>query len=262
MRATIMQRIIVLTALIAALAAPAHAQFVVIDPGNLAQAVLIADRTLREYDTLVAQYETLVRMSRGLGNMDPYRIPPIPNAEHDVSRWEFGGPWLHGLNSGDPDGAAYRASTRRLEPPANTLQQLPPDARRAVEQAYATVDVTDAIAQAGGQQVALIRSYGRRLQQAIDALEGDVVSTDPKSHEMTAVLDKVAAGSLIARRQDMATNQLLSSALEQLLARSKRLRDTEAVTMNMRIGTLRNGRTAGDSVVRGAADDLRTWQQP
>ena len=122
--------------------------------------------------------------------------------------------------------------------------------------------VTDAVAQAGGQQVALIRSYGRRLQQAIDALEGDVVSTDPRSHEMTAVLDKVAAGSLIARRQDMATNQLLSSALEQLLARSKRLRDTDAVTMNMRIGNIRSGRAAGASVVRGAADDLRTWQQP
>jgi hypothetical protein len=257
-----MQRIIVLTAVIAALAAPAHAQFVVIDPGNLAQAVLIADRTLREYETLVAQYETLVRMSQGLGNLDSYRIPPVPNAEHDVSRWEFGGPWLQGLNSGDPDGAAYRGSKRHLEPPASILQQLPPDAQRAIEQAYATVDVTDAVAQAGGQQVALIRNYGRRLQQAIDALEGDVVSADPRSHEMTAVLDKVAAGSLLARRQDMATNQLLSSALEQLLARSKRLRDTDAVTMNMRIGNIRSGRAAGASVVRGAADDLRTWQQP
>jgi hypothetical protein len=79
---------------------------------------------------------------------------------------------------------------------------------------------------------------------------------------MTAVLDKVAAASLIARRQDMAANQLLSHALEQLLARSKRVRDTEAVTMNMLLGGLRSGRTAGASVVRGAANDLRTWSQP
>ena len=79
---------------------------------------------------------------------------------------------------------------------------------------------------------------------------------------MTAILDKVAAGELIGRRQDMATNQLLSHALEQLLARSKRLRDTEAATMNMRLGGLRSGRAAGASLVRGAGDDLRTWRQP
>ena len=52
---------------------------------------------------------------------------------------------------------------------------------------------------------------------------------------MTAILDKVAAGELLGRRQDMASNQLLSHALEQLLARGKRLRDTEAATMNMQL---------------------------
>ena len=257
-----MTRVFVSFLVLTALAAPARAQFVVIDPGNLAQAVLIAERTLREYEALRAQYETLVRMSRGLGNMERYRIPTVIGAEHDLQRWEYGRSWLQGLNTGDPAGTAYRGSVRRLEAPGYSLQQLPPTARRAVEQAYATVDIADSVAQLGGHQVALIRGYSRRLQQAIDALEGDVVNTDPRSHEMTAVLDKVAAGSLIARRQDMATNQLLSHSLEQLLARSKRLRDTEAATMNMRLGALRSGRTAGTSVVRGAADDLRTWRQP
>jgi hypothetical protein len=44
----------------------------------------------------------------------------------------------------------------------------------------------------------------------------------PGYHEITAVLDKIAGGQLIARRQDMAVNQLLSHMLEQLLARGKR----------------------------------------
>ena len=79
---------------------------------------------------------------------------------------------------------------------------------------------------------------------------------------MTAVLDKVAAGELLARRQDMATNQLMSHALEQLLARSKRMRDTEAATMNMRLLGLRDGRAAGTNLISGAANDLRTWRQP
>lgn len=258
-----MHRVIIfVTVVVIASALPARAQFVVVDYGNLAQAVLIAERTLREYETLMAQYETLRRMSQGLGNMERYRIPTIAAADHDVQRWEYARSWLQGLNIGDPNGTAYRSSTRRLEPPGFALQQLPPAARRATEQAYATVEIADAVAQGGGHQIALIRSYSRRLQRAIDALEGDVVSGDPRAHEMTAVLDKVAAGALIARRQDMAANQLLSHSLEQLLARSKRLRDAEAATMNMRLGALRSGRAAGASVVRGAADDLRTWRQP
>ena len=79
---------------------------------------------------------------------------------------------------------------------------------------------------------------------------------------MTAVLDKVAAGELVARRQDMATNQLLSHALEQLLARSKRMRDSEAAAMNMRLIGMRDGRTAGANLIHGTADDLRSWRQP
>ena len=79
---------------------------------------------------------------------------------------------------------------------------------------------------------------------------------------MTAVLDKIAAGELLARRQDMATNQLLSHALEQLLARSKRMRDTEAATMNMRLTTWRDGRAATARSHPGTGDALRTWRQP
>ncbi|MGE3341848.1 MAG: hypothetical protein AB7L71_00315 [Vicinamibacterales bacterium] len=257
-----MKRVIVGVFVMFATAAPVRAQFVVIDHGNLAQAVLIAERTLREYEALMAQYQTLLRMSQGLGDMDRYRVPAVTGTEHDIHRWEYGRSWLEGLNSGDPAGTAYKSATRHLESPGYALQQLPGAARRAVEHAYATVDIADSVAQVGGHQLALIRGYSRRVQQAIDALEGDVVSADPRLHEMTAVLDKVAAGSLIARRQDMAANQLLSHSLEQLLARGKRLRDAEAATMNMRLGALRSGRTSGTSVVRGAAEDLRTWRQP
>jgi hypothetical protein len=248
--------------LLVGVAVPARAQFAVVDHGNLTQAVLIAERTLREYEALVAQYQTLVRMSTGLGNMQRYRVPTVLGSEHQTDRWAYGRSWLQGLNAGDPSGAAYRAAARRLESPGYALQQLPPAARRAAKQAYATVEIADSVAQLGGHQVGLIRAYSRRLQQAIDALEGDVLSSDPSARDMTAVLDKVAAGTLIARRQDMAANQLLSHSLEQLLARSKRVRDTEAAAMNMRLGALRNGRVAGTSVVKGAADDLRTWRQP
>ncbi len=257
-----MARLVSLTVALSVLAAPAHAQFVVHDPGNFAQAVLIAERTLREYQTLWEQYQTIVRMGQGLGNMDRYRIPTIATTVHDPGRWEYGRAWLEGLNAGDPTGAAYAADVRRLERPGSALQQLSPAARKAVENAYATIEITDSMAQTGGHQIALVRGYSGRTQRAINALEADVLNGLTSYHEMTAILDKVAAGELIGRRQDMAANQLLSHALEQLLARGKRLRDTEAAAMNMRLVGMRDGRVAGESLVKGAASDLRTWRQP
>jgi hypothetical protein len=79
---------------------------------------------------------------------------------------------------------------------------------------------------------------------------------------MTAILDKVAAGELLGRRQDMAANQLLSHAVEQLLARSKRQRDTEASTLNMQLVTWRDGEAANRAFRAGAGHALSTWRQP
>jgi uncharacterized protein DUF4141 len=257
-----MTRVAAMIVVIGLLASPAQAQLVVIDPGNLAQAIVIAERTLREYETLWDQYQTILRMAHGLGSMDRYRTPPIALTGHDLARWPYGGGWLQGLNSGDARGVLYRQSTRPLDQPGTLLQQLPPSARRAVENAYATIEITDSIAQIAGHQVALTRGYNGPLQQAVQALERDVLNPRSSYHDMTAVLDKIAAGELLARRQDVATNQLLSHALEQLLVRSKRLRDTEAATMNMRLGGMLGGRDAGATIIRGAADDLRRWRQP
>src|SRR6266436_9704503 len=253
-----MFRIMSLTFTVLLFAVSARAQFVVIDPGNLAQAILIADRTLSEYNTLLQQYQTILRMAQGLGPLDRYRIPTIGITGHDPARWPYGAPWLQGMNSGDARGTLYFQTARPLERPGALLAQLPPAARKAIEDAYATIEITDSVAQIGGHQVALVRGYSGVLQQATQALEADVMDSRSRFHEMTAVLDKVAASELLARRQDMATNQLMSHALEQLLVRSKRMRDTEAATMNMRLLGMRDGRAAGASLIQGAADDLRT----
>jgi hypothetical protein len=251
-------------AAVVTLFAPVHvdAQIPVIDPGNLAQAVLIAERTLREYELLQQQYETLTRMSTGLGNMERYRLPVTPGVSHDAARWPYGRALLDALNHGDPAMASFGAVTRPLQPSALALDRLPAEARRALHSAYATVDMTDALSQAAGHDIGTSRVYAQQLERAIVALQADVTNPASEFHELTAILDKVAAGALIGRRQDSVANDLLARTLEQILARSKRARDTEAATMNMRLGGMRDGRAAGDSIVRGAADDLRTWRQP
>jgi hypothetical protein len=257
-----LKRITVAALLLITIVAPARAQFVVSDPENLAQAVLIAERTLQEYNTLLEQYRTVVRMSQGLGSLDRYRMPAIAFNSPDAANRPYGAPWIQGLNAGDPYGDLYYQTTRSLEKPGTLLDPLPSPPRKAVENSYATIEMTDSVAVIGAHQVALIRGYSQQLQDAVQALERDVANPGTEYHQVTSILDKVAAGELIGRRQDMATNQLLSHALEQLLVRGKRTRDTEAANMNMRLLGMRDGRTASTSVVKGAADDLRAWRQP
>ncbi len=244
-------------------ATPADAQLVVIDPANLIQAVLIAARTEAYYEELQAQYRTIQQIAEGLGSMEGYRVPAISITQHDAARWRYGRPWIQAFNSGDPAGTAYFATAvPLLRPDPNSLAALSADARRNLEQQYATIEISDSVAMMGGHQVGLVRGYEGRLQQAVQSLEADVLNGLSRYHQMTTILDKVAAGDLLARRQDMVTNQLLSHALEQLLARSKRMRDTEASVMNMQLTTWREAPDVNDAFVLGTEDALRTWRQP
>src|SRR5207247_10993367 len=196
--------------------------------------MLIPEPTWQPYDDRRREFDVMQRMAQKLRDLDPYRVPAISITGHDPSRWTYGAPWIQALNSGDPRGTAYGQTAVPLERPrAADLSRLSPAARRAFESLYATMEITDSVAMMGAHQVALVRGYFGKLQDAAQHLENDVLSSQSGAHEMTAVLDKVAAGELLARRQDEVTNQLLSHALEQLLARSKRLRDTEAGPMDM-----------------------------
>ena len=254
-------RIIAAALLLVLIATPVNAQLAVIAPANLAQAILIVQRTQRHYEELVAQYRTILRMAQGLGRMDSYRTPPFALNSHDLARWTYGRPWIAALNSGDATGAAYLSTALPLAAP-NAPASVSASARREFERRYATVEITDSVAMMGGHQVGLMRGYYGALQEAVQALERDVLNGSSSYHEMTAILDKVAAGELLGRRQDMATNQLLSHALEQLLARSKRQRDTEAATLNMQIVSWRDGDAANRAFRAGTGDALATWRQP
>ena len=242
--------------------APAWAQLAVIDPSNLQQTVLIAQRTQRHLEELQAQFRTILRMSRGLGDLDRYRTPGIIGVSHNPQRWPFAASWLQGLNSGDATGSAYGATTVPLKVIESLPRTMSVAAHRALANQIASVELSDSVAMMAGHQIGAIRQYSGRLQQGVDSLEEDVMNGLARYHELTAILDKVAAGELLGRRQDMAANQLLSHAVEQLLARGKRLRDAEAATMNMQLTTWRDAQRANDAMVAGTADALRTWRQP
>jgi hypothetical protein len=248
--------------LVVVFSAPLQAQLTVFDGANLTQAVLIAHRAQQHYEELQAQYRTIMRMARALENLDGFRIPTIPITHHDTSQWSHGQAWLRGLNAGDPTGSGYWATAVPLQPPTSGLDRLPSSARRLLERQYATIEVADSVALMAGHQVGALRGYHAVTQRAVQDLESDVMNPLPRFHEITTILDKIAGGELIGRRQDMASNQLLSHALEQLLVRSKRMRDTEASIINMQLVTWRDGRDANAAFIAGSGDALRAWRQP
>ena len=257
-----MRRTLVVAVVLMALARPAVAQLVVVDPGNLSEAILIAQRTQAHLTELQNQFATILKMAQGLGTLGRYVIPRVGATRHDLTRWLFAQPWLQGLNAGDPSGAGYTASTVPLERPTVVPPTLGATARRILERQYATVEIADSVAMMGGHQIGALRGYHDQTATAVQALEDDVLSGLLRYHEMTAILDKVAAGELVGRRQDMAANQLLSHALEQLLARGKRQRDTEALAMNMQLTTWRDARAVNAAMVAGTGLALSTWRQP
>jgi hypothetical protein len=243
---------------------PARAQGIpVFDVSNLQQLVEMTTRTIATLEKLREQYNTIVRISQALGAMDRYRIPAIAITGLETAQFPYGRPWLEGMNGGDPRGTRYFQTTQPLQAPGGLLGRLDPDARRALEAAYATIEITDSVAMMGGHQAALTRGYHGLIQEAIQSLESDVLRDLPGLHQLTAIADKIAAGQLLGRRQEMAANQLLSNTLEQLLARNKRQRDAEATAMNMRLnGLTPEARAINQSLVQGADESLRTWRQP
>ena len=129
---------------------PAQAQVVVIDPGNLVQTILIAERTCGALSAAAPRIRNDPSDGAPVSvTWNSYRMPAIAITRHDPSRWEYGSPWIEGLNSGDSSGAAYAATTLPLERPNGETARLTGRARRAFERRYATIEITDTVAMRG-----------------------------------------------------------------------------------------------------------------
>ena len=140
----------------------AHAQLAVIDPANLAQAVLIAERAQRHYEELQAQYRTILRMAQGLGNMERYRIPAI--AATSARRRPVAlrpavaaGPQQRRSRRVPPTGRRRSRSSARQR----CLTASRAAARRTLERQYATIEITDSVAMMGGHQVGAVARLSR-----------------------------------------------------------------------------------------------------
>jgi hypothetical protein len=255
--------VLLVVALCALRPSVAVAQIPVIDAFNLIETAQTAINTYESYRALIREYEVLVAMARRHPNMARYLTPDVPIVLHDTSRYLSGAPLLQALNAGDPTGDRYLQVVR----PAARLQSitapLDAEARVMLERAYATIDIADSAASMAAHQVGHTRVFAKNTAVAIGAVERDTLAGNDDLHQETAILDRVNAAQVIARRQDAVSNQLLSHLVEQWLVTNKRERDAEAVLMNMRINDLRYYRSYAGSFFTDAADEqARNWRQP
>jgi hypothetical protein len=96
-------------------------------------------------------------------------------------------------------------TTRALQRPDALLDTLPEPTRKAIQNAYATIEITDAIATIAGHQVSLVRGYTGPLQQAVKLAS-------------IAASDKEAVGVVAIRQFDECfTFELPPTALTVLL---------------------------------------------
>ena len=147
-------------------------------------------------------------------------------------------------------GRAYLQVARRLERPGATARAAcrPPRARRSSAPTRRSRSRTRSRRWAAtrSRSCAATAVACKRRSTRSNATSS---STATGYHETTAILDKIAAGQLVARRAGHG-REPAALARPRAAARAQQAqRDTEAAAMNMRLGGLRDGRAAARSVV-------------
>ena len=265
------------TVLIAAIAAVlgagvARAQLVITDPAVTLRNVVIAVLKRQVLDTLTQQADRVQRMAKRLSastNLDKYAL-----TDDDIPMWRihlfqgeqflYANPYNAALNYGDGRGAGYEDVARsRTDPGAELtgLAELAPGADAAIAAGLATLDAADSTIIAGTDQTGQLRYNGRREQDAIIALEADVIDPSP-SQSATAVLDKISGAGLIRARQQQARLQFLTGDRRTAADRQQARPRHRSGHHEHATGAPALGRAANSSLVAGAADALRTWRQP
>ncbi len=232
-----------------------HAQWVVFDPSNYAEAIAEVEQIVKEYQFLVAQAQ---RMTVDLASR--YRGYSIDWTQHDLDGVVAALPLMAALNHGQAPGNGYRAVSDALDIFQDIADRLPPPVRQRLMNAYATLELADSANQLAIGQMGVGRTQGPLMQQSIDHVETDNANSADAFQSQTALLERLSAASAIQLRQSQQTNQFLLSTLEQQLVDAKRKRDADVRLMDATIYQWRYGQTYGADLFRHTASDLDTWQ--
>jgi hypothetical protein len=265
-----------LAALTLVLASPARAILglgdVVFDPTNYAQAIKSFIQLEQQYAQLVQiyqqsrqQYEQMLWMAKSVPvNMRTrYRAAVSPwTGTSATNTYGTTGGWITAINTGATVDAGYSQSIQKLESYGSALGAIPGGQIDRAKTSYGDVELTDGANLEAIGTIGQIRANAPALQNTVQALEQDSLSSDPAMNTEVGVLNKINAASLIALRNAQDTNKLLVSLAEQQVLASKRTRDAETQAINEHVRFMTDGKAALTSQAKGASAAMLAWRMP
>lgn len=209
---------------------------IVHDPTAYENDLLIYAQLIQSYQQLLLEYELLARMAEmvPVDMSGRYRAVATPWLMSYPPSDHFGllAPWSTAINTGvDPLGG-YAAATESLSEYGATLGLIPTEEQIPLKTNYASVELADGANLHSIETVGTLRNNAILVEEAIQALEDDSLSSDPAMNTEVAVLNKINAASIVALRNAQDSNKLLTAALEQQVTASKRERDGAAREIN------------------------------
>ena len=239
---------------IALLGAPVHAQWVVFDPSNYAEAILQLQQMIKEYLFLIEQAKRLpVNMA------SRYYLYTPGWAPHDLDAFYADG-ILRALNEGDPSGAGYRSMADLLDSFPDVAWRMPETLRGPLATQYANIELADSIATSGIDQVGQMRETTNLALQVIPSLEADAYSGSDSFQTQIAVLNKINAANIVGLRIAVQNHEFLGDTLEQLIVENKRKRDAETRLMNATVNQWRYGPSYSQDLYSRTAADVDAWR--
>jgi hypothetical protein len=234
----------------------AHAQWVVFDPSNYAEAIAQVQQMIRQYTFWIQQARRVP-----VDIETRYHAHSLDWTYHDLTAATLDAQqMLRALNEGDATGAAYRGFVDPLDIPADVISRLPASLQRRLTDRYGAIELEDSVARLAIDQTGIARTDGPYTLQAVRNVEHDIVNPGDDFHSQTALLEKINAALAISLRLEEQTNQFQLSALEQSLVEHTRKRDTEAHLMNATLYQWRFGAAYGDDLFRHTAARIDGWR--
>lgn len=218
---------------------------IVFDPTNFGKLVEQLTQMERQYAQMVqtyqvvtAQYNQMIWMAKMVpANLRAhYRalVTPWHNSTATNTYGTTGG-WIAAINTGNDVPGGYYEAIQQLNPYGAALGNIPADQLDRVKTSYATVELTDGANQSGMDLVGRLRANAPDVENSIQNLEDDSLSTDPDLNTEVSVLNKINAANVLALRNSQDTNKLLVTLAEQQIIEAKRKRDAEATAINSHI---------------------------
>jgi hypothetical protein len=245
---------------------------IVFDPTNFQEALQQLVQLEQQYAQLVAtyhmiesQYQQMLRMATQVPvNMGiRYRTVTTPWTGSSATN-TYGNTldWITGINTGQHVQSGYSAATEPLGIYGSALGNVPNDHAQRIERSYATIELADGANLSGMQTIGDLRQNAAAVNNAIQNLENDSLSSDPAMNTEIAVLNKINAANIIGLKNTQDTNKLLIALAEEQIVQAKQERDVEARAVNNHIQFLSQGQQVMAAQAQGASAAMLAWRMP